>query len=72
MTSLHDLNLAAGVCDDMLLIQSGQTVGFGPPEQVLSEAAVSDAFQVTARREQLSRSNNDHLTFHLQKQETHT
>ncbi|MEL6701480.1 MAG: ABC transporter ATP-binding protein, partial [Pseudomonadota bacterium] len=34
VTSLHDLNLAAGVCDDVLLIQSGQTVGFGPPEDV--------------------------------------
>jgi len=72
VTSLHDLNLAAGVCDDVLLIQSGQTVGFAPPAQVLSEAAVSDAFQVTARREQLSRSNTDHLTFHLQKLGTHT
>ncbi|MEM9787169.1 MAG: ABC transporter ATP-binding protein [Pseudomonadota bacterium] len=72
VTSLHDLNLAAGVCDDVLLVQSGQTVGFGPPKQVLSEATVSDAFQVTARREQLSRSNTDHLTFHLQKQGTKT
>ena len=71
VTSLHDLNLAADVCDDVLLIHSGQTVGFGPPDQVLSEAAVSDAFQVMARREQLSRSNTDHLTFHLQKQGTH-
>jgi len=65
VTSLHDLNLAAGVCDDVLLIQSGRTVGFGPPDHVLSETAVSDAFQVIARRDQLSRSNTDHLTFHL-------
>ncbi len=65
VTSLHDLNLAAGVCDDILLLQSGQTMGFGPPAQVLSEAAVSDTFHVVARREQLSHSNTDHLTFHL-------
>ncbi|WP_306043887.1 ABC transporter ATP-binding protein [Mameliella sp. MMSF_3455] len=70
--SLHDLNLAAGVCDDVLLVQSGQTVGFGPPKQVLSEAAVSDAFQVITRREQLSRSKTDHLTFHLQNKGPHT
>ena len=70
VTSLHDLNLAAGVCDDVLLIQAGRTVGFGPPERVLSEAAVSDAFQVIAQREQLSHSQVDHLTFHLQNKGT--
>ena len=66
VTSLHDLNLAAGLCDDVLLLCAGHTVGFGPPSQVLSETAVSDAFQITARREQLSRSGANHLTFHLQ------
>ncbi|MEL6682033.1 MAG: ABC transporter ATP-binding protein [Pseudomonadota bacterium] len=72
VTSLHDLNLAAAVCDDVLLIQSGQTIGFGPPEQVLSEAAVSDAFQVIAQRDRLSRSDTDHLTFLLQNTGTHS
>jgi iron complex transport system ATP-binding protein len=65
VTSLHDLNLASGVCDDVLLLQSGQSLGFGPPSNVLSEGAVSSAFQVRALREQLSQSNTDHLTFHL-------
>lgn len=66
VTSLHDLNLAADVCDEVLLLQSGRALGFGRPEQVLSEAAVSDAFQVVARKEQLSHSRSDHLTFHRQ------
>lgn len=66
VTSLHDLNLAAGVCDDLLLLQGGKTIGFGPPASVLSEAAVSNAFQVEARRERLTPSNINHLTFHLQ------
>ncbi|MEO0678390.1 MAG: ABC transporter ATP-binding protein, partial [Pseudomonadota bacterium] len=43
VTSLHDLNLAASVCDDILLLQDGHPLGFGPPEHVLSEAAVSRA-----------------------------
>ncbi|GGH19628.1 iron complex transport system ATP-binding protein [Cribrihabitans marinus] len=72
VTSLHDLNLAAGVCDDVLLLHSGHAVGFGPPAKVLSEVAVSDAFQIVARKEQLSLSNTDHLTFHLQKQGSHS
>ncbi|MEM8979779.1 MAG: ABC transporter ATP-binding protein [Pseudomonadota bacterium] len=66
VTSLHDLNLASEVCDKILLLQSGQTVGFGAPSSVLSEAAVAQAFQVIARREELSLSHRDHLTFHLQ------
>ncbi|MEO1638239.1 MAG: ABC transporter ATP-binding protein [Pseudomonadota bacterium] len=65
VTSLHDLNLAADVCDDILLLQHGQQIGFGAPSDVLSEAAVSTAFHVHARREQLSASQTDHLTFHL-------
>ncbi len=71
VTSLHDLNLAAGVCDDVLLLQSGRTLGFGPPRDVLSEQAVSHAFQVHARREHLAPSATDHLTFHLHDQGTH-
>ncbi|MEO1796975.1 MAG: ABC transporter ATP-binding protein [Pseudomonadota bacterium] len=70
VTSLHDLNLAASVCDDVLLLQDGYPLGFGPPEDVLSEAAVSRAFQVTACREHLAPSNTDHLTFHLQTERT--
>ncbi|WP_299685219.1 ABC transporter ATP-binding protein [uncultured Tateyamaria sp.] len=65
VTSLHDLNLAAGVCDDVLLLKGGRPIGFGPPATVLSETAVSDAFRVDARRERLLPSDVDHLTFHL-------
>ncbi|GFE50338.1 ABC transporter ATP-binding protein [Roseobacter cerasinus] len=65
VTSLHDLNLAASVCDDLLLLREGHTVGFGPPRHVLSEEAVAQAFRVTTRREQLSQSGAEHLTFHL-------
>ncbi|MGR3491454.1 MAG: ABC transporter ATP-binding protein [Shimia sp.] len=65
VTSLHDLNLASGVCDDILLLQEGRPLGFGPPSQVLSEATVSTAFHVTARRDRLVLGATDHLTFHL-------
>ncbi|MEM8803785.1 MAG: ABC transporter ATP-binding protein [Pseudomonadota bacterium] len=71
VTSLHDLNLTADTCDDVLLMQSGRAVGFGPPPQVLSETAVAQAFHVAARRETLSLSGADHLTFHLQNKGTH-
>ena len=31
VTSLHDLNMAAGACDDILLLNAGRSLGFGPP-----------------------------------------
>lgn len=70
VTSLHDLNLASGVCDAVLLLQSGRPIGFGRPSAVLSEAAVSAAFHVDARRERLTPSNADHLVFHLREKGT--
>jgi iron complex transport system ATP-binding protein len=71
VTSLHDLNLAAGLCDDILLLHAGKTVGYGPPSRVLSETSVSDAFEVIARKEQLSQSLTDHLTFHRHNKGNH-
>lgn len=69
VTSLHDLNMADGICDDVLLLKAGKTIGFGPPEDVLSEERVSAAFHVFARRERLTPSSSDHLTFHLQNED---
>ena len=65
VTSLHDLNMAAAVCDDVLLLQGGAPLNFGPPGTVFTECAVSKAFQVSAREERLAPSNTKHLTFHL-------
>ena len=71
VTSLHDLNLAAGVCDDVLLLDAGTCIGFGSPDDVLTEAALSGVFRVDARRERLAPSDTDHLTFHLANKGTH-
>ncbi|MEL7026220.1 MAG: ABC transporter ATP-binding protein [Pseudomonadota bacterium] len=65
VTSLHDLNMAATVCDSVLLLQNGRSLGFGAPSTVFTEQTVSDAFRVTARQEQLTPSETNHLTFHL-------
>ncbi|MEL7116279.1 MAG: ABC transporter ATP-binding protein [Pseudomonadota bacterium] len=65
VTSLHDLNMAADTCDDVLLLKDGTPQGFGPPETVLTEHAVSTAFRVEARREWLAPSEVNHLTYHL-------
>ncbi len=65
VVSLHDLNMAADVCDAILLLKDGHCQGFGSADDVLSEQLVSDTFSVTAQRQMLSVSQNQHLTFHL-------
>ncbi|MBO9477208.1 ABC transporter ATP-binding protein [Shimia sp. R11_0] len=65
VTSLHDLNLAADVCDRILMLKNGQPQGYGTPQEVLCANRVSDTFQVKAQREELSLSGKAHLTFQL-------
>ena len=65
VTSLHDLNMAADVCDKILLLKNGQMQAFGAPDVILTEQLVSDAFQIEARNERLDPSDRTVFTFHL-------
>lgn len=65
VTSLHDLNLAASVCDQVLVLKDGQVQSFGPPETALEAMLVSETFSVNVLREELSLTRNPHLSFHL-------
>ena len=65
ITSLHDLNLAADLCDDVLVLHRGQAIAFGPPDAALTPDVVSRAFAVAARLESIQPSNTPHFTFHL-------
>lgn len=65
VVSLHDLNMAVGVCDDVLVLKDGHPQGFGPPHSFLTPKLVSDIFHVDARREHLSPSGTTHFSFSL-------
>ncbi|PJI92844.1 iron complex transport system ATP-binding protein [Yoonia maricola] len=65
VVSLHDLNMAADICDNILVLEDGQPRGFGTPDSLLTEALVSNTFRVDARREKLAPSDTNHLSFHL-------
>ncbi|SDT22635.1 ABC transporter ATP-binding protein [Jiangella sp. DSM 45060] len=45
---LHDLNLAAAVCDRIGVLDGGRLVAVGAPADVLSEALIRDVFGVAA------------------------
>lgn len=65
ITSLHDLNFAARYSDTVLVLAKGETLAFGPPKSVLSEALIARAFNVNTRSQVLHPSGQPHFTFHL-------
>mgnify|MGYP002875697241 CR=1 FL=1 len=65
ITSLHDLNMAYGVCDKILLLKSGSSLNYRSPENVLLENSISSVFKVKALKELLTPSNLNHITFKL-------
>jgi iron complex transport system ATP-binding protein len=66
VVSLHDLNMAIGICDDVLILKNGQSQGFGLPHTLLTDTIVSDTFCVNAKHEHLTRSGACHFSFSLQ------
>ena len=44
VAAIHDLDLAARYCDELVLVADGRVVDSGRPEDVLTPAAVRDAF----------------------------
>ncbi|WP_432448360.1 ABC transporter ATP-binding protein [Aliiroseovarius marinus] len=65
ITSLHDLNLAADICDQILVLCNGHMMAVGTPQDVLSDRLVSKTFMVQARLEELSLSRKSHFSFQL-------
>jgi iron complex transport system ATP-binding protein len=44
VAAIHDLDLAARYCDDLVLVADGRVVDSGAPRDVLTPAAIRDAF----------------------------
>ena len=47
---LHDLNLAARYCDDLVLLDAGRVVRAGKPEEVLEPDLVAEVYGIGATR----------------------
>lgn len=48
IAALHDLNLAAAYCDELLVLKNGILVAQGPPDKLLTVALLGDVFSVEA------------------------
>ena len=52
VTSLHDLNMAASICDEVLLLKEGHSLAFGQPENVFCKSKISYFSHFTVCRAQ--------------------
>ncbi|MEU2026649.1 ABC transporter ATP-binding protein [Streptomyces sp. NPDC016469] len=46
VVALHDLNLAAMFCDQIVVLSGGRAVAGGPPGQVITEQLIEDVYRV--------------------------
>ncbi len=44
LAAVHDLDLAARFCDELAVLSGGQLLAVGPPEEVLTEPVIEQAF----------------------------
>ena len=51
IVAIHDLNHASMFCDALIVMQQGQVVATGSPEEILTEALLWDVFRVETRIE---------------------
>ncbi|MER5948543.1 ABC transporter ATP-binding protein [Streptomyces sp. NPDC001904] len=49
VVALHDLNLAAAYCAQVVVVRQGRVVSAGAPEEVLTEELIADVYGVRAR-----------------------
>src|SRR5699024_2959765 len=61
---LHDLNLAAQYCDDLIMLDSGHVAATGTPEEVLEPDLIHEVYGIHADRHQIA--DRLHLSFTLQ------
>jgi iron complex transport system ATP-binding protein len=48
IAALHDLNLAATFCDEIVVLDAGRVVATGPPSEVLTAQLIGDVYDVEA------------------------
>ncbi|MGY5958012.1 ABC transporter ATP-binding protein [Kosakonia sp. BK9b] len=61
--ALHDLNHAAMFCDTLIVMQKGQIVASGTPDEVLTQEMLANVFQVNARIEISPDHGKKHIHF---------
>jgi len=64
IATIHDLNLAAAFCDDLLLMEHGGVAAFGTPEQVLCPRRLNRVYGVNSQVDLHPEGDHPRITFH--------
>ncbi|VTS15088.1 iron ABC transporter ATP-binding protein [Klebsiella pneumoniae subsp. pneumoniae] len=64
IVAIHDLNHAAMFCDSLIVMQQGQILASGTPEEILSEALLWDVFRVENQNRDLPLPRQKAHSFH--------
>ncbi|MFT3691393.1 ABC transporter ATP-binding protein [Paenirhodobacter sp.] len=65
LVTLHDLNLAAALADQVLVMRDGRICAHGPPGEVLTPDTIRAAFDVAADIDRHPRSGRPRFSFNL-------
>ncbi|WP_455923359.1 ABC transporter ATP-binding protein [Pseudomonas putida] len=61
--ALHDLNLAAMFCDQLVMLQHGRVVASGCPEQVITAALIAEVYGVRAEVTRSAHHGRPHVQY---------
>jgi len=63
IVAIHDLNHASMFCDALIVMQQGQVIATGTPQEILTEALLWDVFRVKTRIETSAFHGKKHIHF---------
>lgn len=63
VTALHDLNIASSYCDIIYVMDQGEMVTYGTPEEVLTESLLQEVFRVNTSVIKHPITGKTHITF---------
>lgn len=69
ITALHDLNLAARYCQEVVLLKDGKIFASGPTDDLLSEALLEEVYGVRVRKERDPFTGKPYFLYYAQKTE---
>lgn len=63
IVAIHDLNHASMFCDALIVMQQGQVVAMGTPQEILTETLLWDVFRVKTKVEISAFHGNKHIHY---------
>jgi ABC-type cobalamin/Fe3+-siderophores transport system ATPase subunit len=70
VAAIHDLNLAAAFCDELIVLQNGKTVASGPVQEILTDHLIRQVFSVEGHVSHNPQTLTPRVEYDLRKNDT--